>query len=148
MARARPIAPVLPAHPDDPLARVSSLGPAPPRLPSRERRATRAERRARLAHPRQARGPRGVGRGGGVRAPSGARGIGRLGGGAEERPGGRLLSPGPAPLSPPRPPAALGGALRAGLRRLRARGAPQDRCVYPAGSGPRLCLVEARITRA
>src|SRR5207247_1865308 len=148
MARARPVAPVLSPHPDDPLARVSSLGPAPPRLPSRERRAARAERRARLAHPRQARGPRGVGGGGGVRAPSGARGIGRLGGGAEERPGGRLLSPGPPPLPPLRPRAALGGALRPGLRRLRARGAQQDRCVYRARSRPRLCLVEAGIARA
>src|SRR2546427_6437629 len=130
MARARPIAPVLPARPDDPLARVSSLGPAPPRLPSRERRAARAERWARLAHPRQARGPRGVAGGGGVRAPSGAREVGRLGGGAEERPGGRLLSPGPAPLSPLRPPAARGGALRPGLRRLPAPRPQQDRFVY------------------
>src|SRR5438045_8854763 len=100
MARARS-APVLPPHPDDPLARVSSLGPAPPRLPSRERRAARAERRTRLAHPRQARGPRGVAGGGGVRAPSGARRIGRLGGGAEQRPAGRLPSPAPPPPSPP-----------------------------------------------
>jgi len=56
--------------------------------------------------------------------------LGRLGGGAEERPGGPLLSPGPPPLSPLRPRAALGGALRPGLRRLRARGPQQDCCVY------------------